>query len=104
MIGLMNFTFSFLAVGNYWVLLVLGCLAMLPRARYTIERMKALTPDDLQRIKPSIAQRVCLLIPGICVFACVVILQHATGAFVLLLVYLSVYFGLIMMLKGPDVR
>lgn len=100
----MNFTFSFLADVNYWVLLGLGGLALLPRARFTADRMSALTPDELQRIKPSIAQRACLLIPGICVFACVVMFQYATGAVVLLMSYLAIYVGMIIALKGPTAR
>lgn len=52
-IRVMNFTFSFLADVNYWVLLGLGGLALLPRARFTADRMSALAPDELQRIKPA---------------------------------------------------
>lgn len=103
-IGRMNFTFSFLSDVNFWVLMALGGLALIPRARYTADRMKALTPDELERIKPNLAQRACLLIPGICVFACVVMFQYATGAVVLLMAYLAVYVGMIMVLKGPVAR
>ncbi|MEL7088634.1 MAG: hypothetical protein AAGL98_09385 [Planctomycetota bacterium] len=104
MIRTMNFTLSFLTDANYWVLMVLGCLALLPRARYTADRMAALTPADLQRIKPRLAQRACLLIPGICVFACVVMFGYATGAALLLVMYLLVYVGIIIALKDPAPR
>ena len=100
----MDYSFSFLGDMNYWVLLALGGLALLPRARFTADRMAALTPEELQRIKPNLAQRACLLIPGVCVFACVVMFQYATGAAVLLIAYLGLYIGLIMMLKAPTAR
>lgn len=100
----MNYTFSFLANANFYTLLILGLLALLPRARYTADRMQALTPEDLERIKPNLAQRVCLLIPGLCVFSCIVMFGYVVGAVALLVVYLSVYVGMVMVLKGPGAR
>ena len=95
---------AFLSDPYFYYMLILGCLAMLPRARYTADRMLALSPDEAQRIKPNLPQRACLFIPGLCVFACIVMFGYLSGAVTLLVVFLLVYVGLVMILKGPSPR
>jgi hypothetical protein len=92
---------SFLQDPSFYTLLALGCLAMIPRARYTADRMMALTPEAAANIRPSLPQRVSLFIPGLCVFACIVMFGYAWGALLLLVAYLAVYVGLILLFKRP---
>ena len=99
----MGYSFDFLTDASWYTLLVLGCLAMIPRARYTADRMMALTPEAAGRIKPSLAQRVCLFIPGLAVFSCIVMFNYVYGAVALLVAYLLVYVGLIFLFKRPPV-
>jgi len=100
----MNWTSSFLTDQYFYYLLVLGGMAMIPRARYTADRMLALSAAQAEKIKPNFAQRVCVFIPGICVFACVGMFQYALGAIVLLVMFLVMYFVLIMLFKAGSSR
>ena len=98
----MNYSFNFFMQPIFYVLLVLGCLAMVPRARYTAARMNPLRPVDGRPITPTPLQRICLFLPGICVFACLALYGYVTGAVVLLVLFLVLYVGLVFWFKAPS--
>ncbi len=100
----MNWSTSFLTDPYFYYLLVLGGMAMIPRARYTADRMLALSAAEAQKITPNFAQRVCVFIPGICVVACIGMFHYALGAIVLLVMFLVIYFVLIMLFKAGSSR
>ena len=97
----MNYGWSFLSQPVFYVLLIVGCLAMLPRARYTAARMSPHRPVDGRAIEPTALQRICLFIPGICVFLCLGLYGWVTGAVGLLLAFLGLYIAMILWLKVP---
>ena len=100
----MQYGWSFLGQPVFWVLLVLGCLAMVPRARYTAARMSRLRPVDGRAVEPTALQRICLFIPGFCVFFCLALFGYVTGAIVMLVAYLGLYVAMIFWFKTPADR
>lgn len=100
----MNWTTSFFTDQYFYYLLILGGMAMIPRARYTADRMLALSAAEAQKIKPNFAQRVCVFIPGICVFASIGMFGYALGAIVLLVSFMVIYFVLILLFKAGSSR
>ncbi|MEM1108192.1 MAG: hypothetical protein AAGH99_05815 [Planctomycetota bacterium] len=97
----MNWTTSFLSDQYFYSLLVIGTLAMIPRARYVADRILSLKPEE---IKPNFAQRVCIFIPGICVFACIGMFRYALGAIVLLVAYIVGFALLTLLFKKLSSR
>ncbi|MEM9882306.1 MAG: hypothetical protein AAF800_05260 [Planctomycetota bacterium] len=94
-------TTAFLNNPYFYSLALIGAMAMLPRARYAADRAAALTPEAGQHIKPNFAQRVCLFIPGLCLFACIGMFGYVLGAMVLLAVYVAVFIVMIQLFKQP---
>ena len=95
----MHTGFNFLSDPYFYYLLAIGGLAMLPRARFTADRAAAPNQAQAEAIKPDLAQRLCLLLPGLCLLSCVMMLRYATGAAVLLVAYLLAYMLLILLFK-----
>ncbi|MEM8739508.1 MAG: hypothetical protein AAGG38_13680 [Planctomycetota bacterium] len=95
----MHYGFDFLQDRYFYFLLLIGALALLPRARYTAQRAAALTADAAAQITPNLAERICVFFPGLGVFACVALLQYVTGAAILLAVFLLLYVVMIMGFK-----
>ncbi|MEM9916288.1 MAG: hypothetical protein AAF911_15140 [Planctomycetota bacterium] len=100
----MNWTTSFLTNQYFYFLLILGGMAMIPRARYTADRMLALSAAEAEKITPNFAQRVCVFIPGICVFAAIGMFRYALGAIALLVAFIMIYVVLIFLFKGISSR
>ena len=101
MIGVMHYGTAFLSDPYFYYLLIIGVTAMLPRARYAAERAAEANPTRAEMIRPTMAQRLCLFIPGLCVFAAVALLRYVTGAAVLLVIFLIAYAAMIVLLRGP---
>ncbi|MEM9418456.1 MAG: hypothetical protein AAGA25_05275 [Planctomycetota bacterium] len=100
----MNWTTDFLTNPYFYYMLVLGGMAMIPRARYTADRMLALSAEEAQKIQPNFAQKVCVFIPGLCVFACIGMFRYAAGAIALIVAFILIYIVLIMMFKAGSSR
>ncbi|MBB6429020.1 hypothetical protein [Algisphaera agarilytica] len=97
-------TTDFLANQYFYYMLLIGGMALLPRARFTANRALALSAEEAEKIQPNAAQRVCVFIPGLCVFACIGMFRYALGAIVLLLFYIVIYVALIMLFKAGSSR
>lgn len=97
----MDYSLAFLQSVHFYYLLLIGCAAMIPRARYIADKAAAISSTAAAEIKPSIAQRACLFIPGICVFASILLLRNPVAAGVLLVSYIAVYIVMILFFRGP---
>ncbi|MEO1237069.1 MAG: hypothetical protein AAFX76_09800 [Planctomycetota bacterium] len=95
----MHYGFAFLQVPQFYYLLVIGGLALIPRARFTAEKAAVLGDEARQRLTPNLPQRVSLFIPGVCVFACIGLLGQVVGAVALLAAYLLLFVALIFWFK-----
>lgn len=100
----MDYSFAFVQSVHFYYLLLIGCAAMIPRARYIADKAAAISSTAANEIKPSIAQRACLFIPGICVFTSILLLRNPVAAGVLLVTYITVYIVMILFFRGPSTR
>jgi hypothetical protein len=94
-----HYGLAFLTDPAWYTLLVLGCVAMVPRAGYTAAKMSAVSRSASQSITPNLAQRICLFIPGFCVFGCIGLLGYVSGALTLLVAFLTIYIVMVLTLK-----
>jgi len=95
-----GYDLSFLSSMHFYYLLLIGAGAMIPRARYVLDRAAGLSAVPARVVKPSLAQRACLFIPGLSVFMAIVLLANALAAGVLLFVFIGVYIAMILFFRG----
>jgi hypothetical protein len=93
---------DFLSQPPFYYLLFIGMAAMIPRARYIADRFEAQSQSpDAPPLKPNLAQRITLFLPGICALYGVFLLQSMMAGVLLVVAYLIMFAGLIIWFRGP---
>lgn len=101
----MDYSFAFLSHPAFYFLLVMGITALIPRARYVADRIDARVMNPhIGELKPNLAQRVCLFIPGICALYAVVVMRSPWSGVLLVAVFLIAFVLMIMGFKSPRVK
>lgn len=87
---------NFFFVPHFWILLVVGLVALWPRVTYLAERER-MPGDDLQ---PTLAQRLVLIVPGLCAFIAVIWLQSIPAGVALVVAYVLSFAVMIVVMRG----
>ena len=101
----MNYGFAFLSQPPFYLLLIVGIAALIPRARFAADRIEARANNPhVGELTPNLAQRLCLFLPGICALYAVVALRSPWAGVVLVAAYLLTFTAMILFLRGPSRR
>ena len=98
----MNYGFDFLTALPFYGLLVMGIASLIPRAQHVADRIE-LGRDNPRAadLKPNLAQRVCLFLPGLCALWAFVAWGSPWAAVLLVVAYLVSFAAMIVFLRGP---
>ena len=98
----MNYGFDFLTTLPFYALLVLGVASLIPRAQYVADRIELLRMNSrADELRPNLAQRVSLFLPGLCTLWAFIGWRSPTAALMLVVVYLAAFATMIVFLRGP---
>ncbi|MCC7409409.1 MAG: hypothetical protein IT442_15200 [Phycisphaeraceae bacterium] len=89
---------SFLNRPDFYMCLLLGTAALIPRLQYIGRKLSA--GSQAQNIKPNLGERASLLVPSVCVIYGVTMLGNPLAGLALLVVYLSVFSTAGLMMRG----
>ncbi len=77
----------------FWVLMLVGLAALWPRVSYLAELQRNPSAQDRS---PSLAERLVMLVPGVCAFAAVVMFGSLLAGGMLVLAYVLGFAGLVL--------
>ena len=98
----MNYGFDFLTQWPFYLLMTFGVAALIPRAQYVAERIERRQHNPhAGELRPTLAQRACLFLPGLCALWAMVSMRSPWAAVILVAVYLVAFAGMIVFLRGP---